>query len=91
MRSSRWSVVSGFVFALSACGSHDRAAGEPCESNGDCIDEMCVTEMFGGSTCKDPCGGDDANCEPGNVCSGRAAGNVAYCESIVDLGADPSE
>jgi hypothetical protein len=75
------------VPALLGCGSHDRAVGEPCESDGDCVSEMCVMEPFLGSTCKDPCGGNDANCEPGYACTGRAAGNVAYCEPIIDEGA----
>ena len=67
------------------CGVRgNRGLDEPCQSDGDCASGMCVMEPFVGATCKDPCGGNDANCPAGQICSGVAAGYVTYCEPDFD-------
>lgn len=76
----RFGSLLACVFLLAACGPRDLPVGERCQSDGECASGMCVMEPFLGATCKDPCGGNDSNCPAGEVCSGRAAGNVAYCE-----------
>ena len=75
MRACLVAVLGATLFV--GCGvRRNRGLGEPCQSNGDCASEMCVTELFAGSTCKEPCGGNDANCPPGQRCSGVVEGYV---------------